>query len=415
MLRTGAARAGEMGFRVVGSVAICRHGDRAPAHNLFDRADGDSEDATKDSAIKSDVGASAADHRQSDPEAEREREIWTNLVASGDQLAELSRMFPVRGVKSNKAGSPCELVENAPWVNSSSSATSNASSPFGRITKLGLDQLEARGRELRERYGEWLKPERTIVYSTNYSRTQHSAQSFLKGLFGSNSGGCNLSVRVPPLDNDVANSWEMHERLRHAVISSADLDPFIRDNEEEYIATREAMIKALPYYEQDPARFLWIYSCDYFVCRQVHDLPLKPELLEHRDHVLSHTFKRFLHWYSQDDISKLAAGDILNAVREKLEAARAPGQEEGQFPLFTLYSGHDITVLPVLVALGIIKKGMNGLHFDTHWPRYGTTVVFELLEQEAPERGHFMRVLVNDEQALGPIAFGTFWENVSLP
>lgn len=72
---------------------------------------------------------------------------------------------------------------------------------------------------------------------------------------------------------------------------------------------------------------------------------------------------------------------------------------------FVLYSGHDTTVTPLLINLGV--------HDETRWTPYATRVVFELWrdiladtsEQKDSADGFYFRVLVNGEIVTNKMKF----------
>ncbi|KAK7094167.1 2-phosphoxylose phosphatase 1-like [Littorina saxatilis] len=63
---------------------------------------------------------------------------------------------------------------------------------------------------------------------------------------------------------------------------------------------------------------------------------------------------------------------------------------------FTLFSGHDLTVSPLLQAFDV----HNGM-----WPRYATRVVFELYEKDNSNGQHYLRVLHNGKDITAGVRF----------
>lgn len=63
---------------------------------------------------------------------------------------------------------------------------------------------------------------------------------------------------------------------------------------------------------------------------------------------------------------------------------------------FTLYSGHDLTVSPLLQALGV---------HDGKWPSYATRVVFELYRKVRAKGAHYLRVVHNGKDITPHVRF----------
>lgn len=63
---------------------------------------------------------------------------------------------------------------------------------------------------------------------------------------------------------------------------------------------------------------------------------------------------------------------------------------------FSLYSGHDITITPLLHALGT---------HDGKWPPYASRVVFELYTKMVPSGDHYIRVLYNGRDITSQVRF----------
>ncbi|GAB4816592.1 hypothetical protein N2152v2_003638 [Parachlorella kessleri] len=84
---------------------------------------------------------------------------------------------------------------------------------------------------------------------------------------------------------------------------------------------------------------------------------------------------------SRQEVLRLSLGRLMHFMIERMEAAAAgrPG------PRLHLYSGHDSTVLPMLVALGARVD---------RWPPYMANIVLELW-QRAGSGEHYVKVLYN--------------------
>jgi len=336
-----------MGLRVRRCVSVFRHGDRSPSHNFFSN--------------------------------EEEESVWKSKTEIAEEFLEpLNAWFPI-----SRKTIPTEHPV------------------FGQLTMKGVEQLIERGRELRQRYD--FNEDDVDVFSTNYTRTQQSAQSLLHGFFGS---GKKVEIQVPHYADDIANAWDANDNLQKAVATASRNDSFFNDQEERFAATRKALTDHIPLYNSFPDKFLWIYSCDYFICRESHNLPILNNLQEHKDHTLNITAKRFLRWYHDPMICKLAAGGLLSKIKQHLTCGSV-------IKPYLLYSGHDITVLPLICAIGMWKEKYLLTSFEECWPGYASIITFELLVDDT-DNNYFIRVLYNNLQLVAATPIDEFWEKHPL-
>ena len=101
-----------------------------------------------------------------------------------------------------------------------------------------------------------------------------------------------------------------------------------------------------------------------------------------RGAVERHVVKRFEAWYGSEEILHHAIGRLVRRINtillddgdsEQSNIVHNTGALDSTTRV-TLVSGHDITVMPLLYAVGDWKEG------EDDWPNYTSTVVFELLE-----------------------------------
>lgn len=130
-------------------VTFLRHGMRAPIKNPFDAA--------------------------------LEVEAWIAELPSKSILDDLSSKFPVRVHKNN----PPEAFDTKNY-------------PFGCITTRGVNHLVSIGNLLKSSFPAFQNLSSLKVYSTNYQRTQASAQSLLLGLEAPE--GTDIEVRLSPVE-----------------------------------------------------------------------------------------------------------------------------------------------------------------------------------------------------------------------
>ncbi|XP_060690214.1 2-phosphoxylose phosphatase 1 isoform X1 [Hemiscyllium ocellatum] len=78
----------------------------------------------------------------------------------------------------------------------------------------------------------------------------------------------------------------------------------------------------------------------------------------------------------------LATHPILNQTVTRMQQIAQGKKDE----MFALYSAHDVTVAPLLSALGIP---------DASFPRFGARIIFEMWQNGQVKRQHFIRILYN--------------------
>lgn len=149
---------------------------------------------------------------------------------------------------------------------------------------------------------------------------------------------------------------------------------------------RDRLCEALPCVREGTRGFSWIMAADYFTCRLAHDLPLlegatESDLLT----ALEQTEWRFGRFYATPFIRAHAVGPLLSEVLG-LFNARALRHSSHRLALF---SGHDVTLLPLLRAL---------TGNDQHsWPRYASCLELDLLRHQEQREQLFVRARYNDE------------------
>eukprot|EP00511_Aplanochytrium_stocchinoi_P006726 CAMPEP_0204839614 /NCGR_PEP_ID=MMETSP1346-20131115/34914_1 /ASSEMBLY_ACC=CAM_ASM_000771 /TAXON_ID=215587 /ORGANISM="Aplanochytrium stocchinoi, Strain GSBS06" /LENGTH=322 /DNA_ID=CAMNT_0051976485 /DNA_START=113 /DNA_END=1081 /DNA_ORIENTATION=- len=279
---------------------------------------------------------------------------------------------------------------------------SSSGYPFGHLTSLGLSQLYEKGVQTRKRYENEmidLKPEDVYAQSTNFNRTQQSCQSFLEGFLPHSY--YSLSIHIYQAKDDFLNAWDSGNGLQEKVAHLQQFDKEFERQEGEHQEIRNSLCAHLPYFREYPGKFLWVYSGDYYVCNESHDHSLHDDLTLHRDRVLNLVAWRYLRWYNNDEIGKLAIGDFADNIRKifdhtsKQDITECPPEILNK--RFSIFSAHDVTLLPFMVALGAFKNHeAEVLEFDKVWPEYGTIISIEHLADDKDER--FVRVLRNEEE-----------------
>ena len=353
---------------------ITRHGDRAPGKNAF-------------------VGSM--------PEEEREVEAWNQVIAKTqreEEIGKLQDLFPVR--------------------NTNTETLDSKSAPFGALTSKGVDQLKSVGAMYKNIYDhEGFEYDCTSITAraSNFDRTQLSGQAMLYGMLGE-SGISRLPISV---HYEKQCALQPYEGLPRLVEKAKEMEklPFFVERERKVSTLRERFIENVPMF-QPPLHFQWIYAGDSLFCRHAHegvDGVSRPSgafesLMNNKDRIqaLQQVSWRFGTWYSDCEILKLAVGHLIveigilvadrlcdSRLKARLENTLElfPGQEqdlsaatENKNGRMYVYMGHDVTVCPLLKAIGA---------WDGLWPDYASTVAIELYRDQTNRDRSFISVLYN--------------------
>uniref|UniRef100_A0A7S2REZ2 EF-hand domain-containing protein n=1 Tax=Mucochytrium quahogii TaxID=96639 RepID=A0A7S2REZ2_9STRA len=149
---------------------------------------------------------------------------------------------------------------------------------FGSLTQLGVFQCFRLGRVLAGRYYRLglLKPrelpgDRVQVFSSNFKRTQQSAQSVLLGLFprkGQHHGQEMVPVVVPEND-EVLNIWGRCEELNKLIGEFVNTNPIFKEIGKlpKVVNTKDVLCSTIPVYRNFLRDFKWSQVVDHFHCR----------------------------------------------------------------------------------------------------------------------------------------------------
>ncbi|XP_013387986.1 lysophosphatidic acid phosphatase type 6 [Lingula anatina] len=271
----------------------------------------------------------------------------------------------------------------------------------GQLSTLGFDQMVALGMTLRKRYIEKhglveseYRPDQVFIRSSNIARTIDSLRCVMAGVFGEIKD--KVTIPVANLDDEILFPNHhfciairlVHRRgWKHA------------DEIEGYRDTRFKIEKILDYVEGEgkgPVKMNEVR--DDLVARIAHGLQVPEKLLPYLDEIdkmATLSAKQALCGTPQErDLGlKLAAGPILHMLEERIDNV-LDGKSSQRL---CLYSVHDSSLVPVLVALGI---------YDDKWPPYAADLCIEVYEDQ--QGTHWIRVTYcGNEQTLpgcsGPV------------
>ncbi|XP_022057629.2 lysophosphatidic acid phosphatase type 6 [Acanthochromis polyacanthus] len=270
----------------------------------------------------------------------------------------------------------------------------------GQLTTVGMQQLYELGKRLRRRYIEesnflnaTFSPAEVYVRSTNIVRTIESAKCLIAGLFQQK------QKEIVPIVTSEAESEILYPNFHgckllktlagHRWAESATLPDIAAD--------LQSIQSALGIAAHQHVDFILIR--DDMVAREIHGLPCPPALDTWRNKVEQRAVDMMCHVLepSKREHLQLSVGPLLHTLVDNIEAKLQGTSSEPNRKLF-LYSVHDTTLMPCLMALGI---------FDMRWPPYAADITVEL-HQKKQTNETFVKVSYTGQDQLIPGCSGVY-------
>lgn len=270
----------------------------------------------------------------------------------------------------------------------------------GQLTTVGMQQLYELGKRLRRRYIEesdflnaTFSPAEVYVRSTNIVRTIESAKCLIAGLFQQK------QKEIVPIVTSEAESEILYPNYHgckllktlgsHRWAESATLPDIAAD--------LQSIQSALGIAAHQRVDFILIR--DDMVARETHGLPCPPALDTWRNTVEQRAVDMICHVFepSKKENLQLCVGPLLHTLVDNIEAKLQGTSSEPNRRLF-LYSVHDTTLMPCLMALGI---------FDMRWPPYAADITVEL-HQKKQTNESFVKVSYTGQDQLIPGCSGVY-------
>lgn len=316
-------------------------------------------------------------------------DVWKPLIVSRNTLDSLAARFPIISHSNN--GKEKDLLTQ----------------PFGCLTNKGLSHLVEKGRALGRKFPflKNLPPDCYRVFATNYQRTQLSVCGLLSGLMKEPSLSKRVEINVRPIASCSMSFYDGQTEKATSLIKSTQATKKFSDLEdsEAVIRVKKALSEKWPRLllkSPDLRSFDWPAAFDHFACRKAHKLPVwlgdtgesEGEAYDMLGKFVSdHMASRFWLYYQDAEHLRSVAKPLLIDLYQSLststsnEATDITGgstilSNSPSFSpppsLLTIFSGHDVTILSLLTALGsdlISKDSPTGF-----WPEYGDVLFFQL-------------------------------------
>ncbi|CAO3662946.1 unnamed protein product [Umbelopsis ramanniana] len=312
--------------------------------------------------------------------------VWDMCQANAQMFAVIASVTGDT-VKPTFTGVPLlRLVETE--IGDGKQVTSPAGSCYyGQLTNVGRASVTKLGASLRDIYINRLKflpdewDEKAIyIRSTDYNRTQESVQQLVSaGLYppGKRDESFSLKIRTrdPRDDNMFPNP--SCKRLRQLTRD------FNKTVAEQCKPKLEKISKKMRTYVPEVSLDSHPSAngiLDTLVAAKAHGFHLPPdiddEVLEDLADVVTHEW--FAGAMQSKEISKLSLGRLMGDIRDRMvRKVNGTDKQVGEENLkMAIYSGHDTTVAPLLIIMGV---------FDKRWPPFSSSILFELFKEKKPE------------------------------
>ncbi|XP_039189736.1 lysophosphatidic acid phosphatase type 6 [Crotalus tigris] len=261
----------------------------------------------------------------------------------------------------------------------------------GQLTKVGMQQMFALGERLRKCYIEETnflsssyKPSEVLVRSTNIDRNLESTRCLLAGLFQQQKEGA-ITIVTDDAESEIlypnTGNCQQLKRMYRDGWASVNLHQGILED-------LKNIKDKLGISNEQKVDFLLLL--DNIFAEQAHDLPSLPVLKNFMQLIEQRAVDSFFYITKNNSrqILQMSAGPLLNAIEDNIKKAIEPPTSDIKTKKLILYAVHDVTLLPLLIAMGV---------FNSKWPPYAADVTLELYQYS---KDWFIRLIYNGEELI---------------
>lgn len=238
------------------------------------------------------------------------------------------------------------------------------------------------------------------IRSTEYTRTYQSALAFLYGMLPDVKKISEIPIELSSFINFCSTPLTgltcycpMVNRMK-AIIKK-------EEERRNHTAHNDIKMEVATVFDSKPAKLPWVgailevllgYIChgNELPCHQNNgEKCVSWNMVNAMWKILDSGGKKDISSYAQHRLSRLQMHPLMHEIAHRMlnRTRKYPG------PRVVLYSGHDKTVKPLLMALGI---------YDGMWPPYGSRIVFEMYSKD---KQYFIKVLYNGKDKTAKLRF----------
>ncbi|XP_075449649.1 lysophosphatidic acid phosphatase type 6 [Ascaphus truei] len=261
----------------------------------------------------------------------------------------------------------------------------------GQLTAVGMHQMFNLGARLRRRYVDELrflspgfKSSEVFVRSTNIVRNVESTRCLLAGLFQQQQEGPVTIVTADANSEILYPNYQGCQGLKH-----------LASKKMSHASSQPGMSEDLKKLQQEmnvdnTKEVDFFLLLDNLLAQEVHGFPCalkqKSQLQRTERRVID--IVSYVMGPSNREVLRLSVGTLLHTLQANmLEVTTSRGGDVEARKLF-LYAAHDVTIIPLLMALGI---------FDKKWPPYAADLTLELYQHQLSQEW-FARLTYNGEE-----------------
>lgn len=270
----------------------------------------------------------------------------------------------------------------------------------GQLTTVGMQQLYELGKRLRRKYVEespflssTFSPAEVYVRSTNIVRTIESAKCLVAGLFQQKQKEI-VHILTTEAESEILYPNYHGCKLLKLLGSHRWAESSTRPDIAADLQSIQSELGIAAHQHVD-----FILIRDDMVARETHGLPCPPVLDTWRNTVEQRAVDMMCHIYepSKRENLQLCVGPLLHTMLSNIEDKLQGTSSEPNRKLF-LYSAHDTTLIPCLMALGV---------FDMRWPPYAADITLELHQHQQTKEA-FVKVSYIGQDLLIPGCSGVY-------